>query len=103
MMRDMEGAPITTFQIAERVKKAIGDIPEAEKFTVGGINRWGAPVSISLLGKNMTELEQAKLFMEEKLSEFPELQNITDNNAEGKQEGKVKAKATGIFSWSYFK
>ncbi|MCB9208289.1 MAG: efflux RND transporter permease subunit [Ignavibacteriales bacterium] len=97
MMRDMEGAPISTFQIAERVKQAIGEVPEAEKFTVGGVNRWGAPVSISLLGRDMSELERAKKYMEEKLKEFPELQNITDNNAEGKQEVRLKLKPKAYF------
>ncbi|MCB9249954.1 MAG: efflux RND transporter permease subunit [Ignavibacteriales bacterium] len=97
MMRDMEGAPITTFAIAERVKKKIGEVPLAEKFTVGGINRWGAPVSISLLGKEIEELEKAKIFMENKLKEYSELQNITDNNAEGKQEVRLKLKPQAYF------
>ena len=36
-MRDMEGAPISTFEIAARVRNKIGEVPEASKFTVGGI------------------------------------------------------------------
>ncbi|MBK7104887.1 MAG: efflux RND transporter permease subunit [Ignavibacteriae bacterium] len=97
MMRDMEGAPITTYEVAERVRQAIGEIPEAEKFTVGSINRWGAPVSISLLGKEISELENAKKYLEAKLREFTELQNITNNNAEGKQEVKLKLKPQAYF------
>ncbi len=97
MMSDMEGAPITTYEVAERVRQAIGEIPEAEKLTVGSINRWGAPVSISLLGKEISELESAKKYLETKLKEFTELQNITNNNAEGKQEVKLKLKPQAYF------
>ena len=60
MVRDMEGAPLSSFDIVSRVKNKIGDVPEAQKLTIGGINRWGKPVAISLLGKNLKELDQAK-------------------------------------------
>ena len=42
-------------------------MPESEKFTVEGLATFGIPVSISLLGKDLEELQLAKDFM---LSEF---------------------------------
>ncbi len=97
MLRDMEGAPLSSFDISSRVKRKIGNVPEAQKFTVGGINRWGKPVSISLLSKNLEELDQAKIFMEENLKEYADLKNITDNNPEGKQEFQICLKPEAYF------
>jgi len=97
LMRDMEGAPISTFEIARRVRKAIGKIPEALKFTVGGMNRWGKPLSISLLSKNLEELEHAKDFMMQRLQKISELKNLTTNKAEGKQEVRLKLKQQAYF------
>ncbi|MBI9070385.1 MAG: efflux RND transporter permease subunit [Melioribacteraceae bacterium] len=97
MLRDMEGASVSSFDIVSRVREKIGSVPEAQKYTVGGINRWGSPVSISLLSQNLEELEFAKKLMETKLNDFPDLKNITDNNAEGKQEIRLKLKPQAYF------
>jgi multidrug efflux pump subunit AcrB len=91
-MRDMEGSPISTSKIAERMAKAIGKIPDAEKFSVGGRNRWGSPVSISLLGKDLEELEHAKVFLMERLRAIPDLKDVTENNSVGKREVRLKLK-----------
>ena len=97
LMRDMEGAPLSTFQIADRVRQKIGHVPEANKFTVGGRNRWGSPVSISLLGKDLEELDHAKEMLLMGLNNMPELKNVTDNNSLGKQEIQIKLKPTAYF------
>jgi multidrug efflux pump subunit AcrB len=97
MLRDMENAPISSFDIVSRVKRKIGNVPEAQKLSVGGINRWGKPVSISLLGKNLKELKNAKIFMEESLREYADLKNITDNNPDGKQEVQIQLKPEAYF------
>lgn len=91
-MRDMEGSPISTSQIAQRIGKAVGKIPDAEKFSVGGRNRWGSPVSISLLGKDLEELEHAKVFLMERLNEITELKDVTENNSVGKREVRLELK-----------
>jgi len=91
-MRDMEGSPIKTSEIAKRIRKEIGKIPNVEKFTVGGRNHWGSPVSISLLGKDLEELTQAKLFLMEKLGNIDDLKDITENNSVGKREVRLKLK-----------
>ena len=96
-LRDMEGAPLSSFDISNRVREKIGVVPEAQKLTVGGFNRFGKPVAISLLGKNQKELELAKEFLAEKLDGFAELENITDNNAAGKQEIRINLKPEAYF------
>lgn len=91
-MRDMEGSPIKTTEIAKRIGDAIGIIPEVEKFTVGGRNRWGSPVSISLLGKDLEELELAKQFLMQGLNNITELKDVTENNSVGKREVRLELK-----------
>jgi multidrug efflux pump subunit AcrB len=97
LLRDMEGAPVSSFQIAAMVRERIGDIPEAKKVTVAGRNRFGAPVSISLLGKNLQELKLAKEFLKSEMKNIEALNNITDNNAAGKQEVLIKLKPKAYF------
>jgi multidrug efflux pump subunit AcrB len=91
-MRDMEGSPIKTSEISKRIRDGIGKIPDVEKFSVGGRNHWGAPVSISLLGKDLEELRHAKQFLIQRLSDMGELKDITENNSVGKREVRLKLK-----------
>jgi len=86
-----------SFDISSRIRQKIGQLPEVSKLTVGGINRWGSPVAISLLGKNQKELAQAKEFMEEKLDNYADLKNLTDNNPDGKQEVQIQLKPAAYF------
>lgn len=95
--RDLEGLPITGFEIANLIRKKIGPVPEARKFTVGGRNRWGAPVSIGLMSKNLLELEEAKEYLMERLAELPALKDINENVALGKQEVQLKLKPKAYF------
>ncbi|MCK4664049.1 MAG: efflux RND transporter permease subunit [Bacteroidales bacterium] len=96
-LRDMEGLPVSSYEITNRIRKKIGKIPEAEKMSIGAHNRFGKPVSISLLGKDLKELEQAKRFLIEELNNLTTITNITDNNAAGKQEVRLKLKPKAYF------
>jgi multidrug efflux pump subunit AcrB len=96
-LRNMEGAPISSFDIVNRVREKIGNVSEAEKFVVGGRNTFGTPVSISLLGKDQNQLEAAGAFLIEKLNEFPELRDVVDNNAIGKREIQLDLKPKAYF------
>ena len=94
---DLEGYDISGFDIANMVRKKIGPVPEALKFTVGGQNRWGAPVSIGLMSQNLTELDQAKTYLMNRMSEMPQLKDITENVALGKQEVRLDLKPKAYF------
>jgi len=96
-LRDMEGSPISSYEIAQRIQDKIGKVPEAEKFTVGGQNRWGKPVSISLLGKNLEELDLAKDILLQDLKNFESLKDVTNTNALGKREVRLKLKPRAYF------
>ncbi|MCK5171618.1 MAG: efflux RND transporter permease subunit, partial [Bacteroidales bacterium] len=94
---NLEGIDISGHEIANRVRKKIGKIPEARKFTVAGRNRWGSPISISLMSKNLQELDEAKEYLMSRLSELPQLKDINENVALGKQEIRLKLKPKAYF------
>lgn len=90
-------SPLEDVQVNDQIiKNAItektGKIPEAYKYAVGASNRFGAPVSISLLGYDMDELNQAKMKLAEELEKMPSLFNITDNSQIGSQEIQISLK-----------
>ncbi len=95
--RDLEGTGYSGYDIIKKIRKKLGNYPEAEKFTVGAANRWGSPVSFSILGKNIKELKNARDFLITKLKNIPELKNVVDNNALGKQEVRLKLKPKAYF------
>ena len=88
----LEDTEINDQAIKKAVSEKTGKIPEAYKYAVGASNRFGAPVSISLLGYDTDELEQAKDEFEEALEKIPSLFNITDNSQIGSQEIQLSLK-----------
>jgi multidrug efflux pump subunit AcrB len=94
---DLEGYDISGRDIANRVNQMIGRVPEARKFTVGSRNRWGAPVSVGLMSRNLEELNEAKEFLMEKLNEMPQLKDVNENVALGKQEIRLDLKPKAYF------
>lgn len=87
--RELDGDPIDGFQLATLVKEKIGDVPEAEKLTVGGNNRFGKPVSIKIMGKNIPEMDHAKEFLKKELRGITALKEVQDDNPSGKRELQI--------------
>jgi multidrug efflux pump subunit AcrB len=79
MYEELDEYGINQFDLINKIRKEIGPVPEAEKFSIGGGNRWGKPVSIMLLGKNYTELKEAKDFLKAELENISDLKEIQDN------------------------
>lgn len=90
--RNSEETGISSYEIINRIKEKIGSVNEAEKFTIGARSRFGAPVSISLLSRNIGEIRAARDFLIAKLEEMPQLKDVVDNNALGKQEVRLELK-----------
>lgn len=97
LLRNLEDAPLSSFEIVERLNAKIGPVPEAEKFTVEGLATFGIPVSISLLGKDLDELQMAKDFMIMEMRNIKILKDINDNNAIGKREVQLELKPKAYF------
>lgn len=96
-LRNLEGSEISTFDIANRVRAKIGKVPAADKFSVAGSNRWGKPVSVSLMGENLQELDKARDFLIGELEDIPELTDVVDTEAPGAQEVRLKLKPRAHF------
>lgn len=84
--RNSEETGISSFDIIQRLRNKIGPVPEADKFTIGARGRFGDPVSIGLLSRNIQELEAGRDFLMAKLMEYPQLKDVVNTNAMGKQE-----------------
>ena len=84
--RDSEETGISSFEIIQKIRQKTGLLPEAEKFTIGARSRFGDPVSIGLLSRNILELEMARDFVMERLQEMPQLKDVVNTNSLGKQE-----------------
>ncbi len=95
--RDLEGFPFSGYDMANMVRQKIGPVPAAQKFTVGGRNRWGSPISIGVMSKNLKELEEAKEYLMSRLTELPQLKDINENVALGKQEIRLDLKPKAYF------
>jgi multidrug efflux pump subunit AcrB len=97
LLRDLENTDVSSNEIVIRIRKKIGKLPEVEKFTVSGKITFGTPISISLLGKNLKQLKSAKIELMNQMSQIAAINNITENNSEGKQEILLKLKAKAYF------
>ncbi len=94
---ELDDYGLNQFDLIGRISKEIGPVPEAEKFAVGGGNRFGKPVSIRLMGKNYDELRQAKDYLKNELSQIPDLKEIQDNVAVGRREMNFEMQAEAYF------
>jgi len=95
--RDLDGDPIDGFELISLIRQKIGDVPEAEKLTVGGFQRFGKPVSIRLLGKDMDQLYAAKDFLKQELMNIQELKDVTDDISVGKRELDISLNQQAYF------
>lgn len=89
-LNSLEDTKVSDETIKKAIAEKVGKIPEAYKFAVGASNRFGAPVSISLLGYDQDDLEEAKDELEAELQKLPALYNITNNSQIGSQELRLK-------------
>ncbi|MDZ7319585.1 MAG: efflux RND transporter permease subunit, partial [candidate division KSB1 bacterium] len=89
---DGEQRNMESFIIANRIRQAVGPVPEAQKISFGRTSVFGKPVSVSLLGNNLKELNKARDLMVAELSKFTTLKDITDSNQEGRREINITLK-----------
>ncbi len=97
IVKNLDECPVSSYEVVNRVREKIGPVNEAEKFAIGGRVTFGTPISISLLGKSLEELEQAKHFLKSRMENIPTLRDIVDNNAIGKREVQLELKPKAYF------
>ncbi|MBD3333059.1 AcrB/AcrD/AcrF family protein, partial [candidate division GN15 bacterium] len=86
-IRDLE-----SFKIANRIREAVGPVPEANNITYGQVSRFGKPVSISLLSNNAEQLERARDMLVAELKNFTSLKDVTTTDQEGRRELDIQLK-----------
>ena len=88
---------ISSFEIASRIRQQIGGVPEAQKFSVGGQNRFGNPFDLALLGSNLENLMAAKEEVKAEIANISSLKDIQDNTASGQRELQLTLKPKAYF------
>jgi len=89
---DGEIRQMDSYLIANRLREAVGPVPEAQKISFGRTSMFGKPVSISLLGSDITQLNRARDLLVRELEDFGTLRDITDSNQEGRREINITLK-----------
>ncbi|MEM6523748.1 MAG: efflux RND transporter permease subunit [Bacteroidota bacterium] len=95
--KELDDYDINSFDLIEAIRLNIGEVPEAEKFDIGGANQFGKPVSVRLLGKNYDVLQKARDFLKEELKKISDLKEIQDNVAVGRREMLFDLNAQAYF------
>lgn len=94
---DGEIRNLESFVIADSIRRRVGNIPQAQKLSVGGRQIFGKPVVVSMTSRDLNLLEAAKERMKQELNSFPALKDVIDNNIEGKRELNITLKPRGYF------
>lgn len=75
-----------SYEIANRIRQKATPIPQAENLSFSSVNVFGKPVSVSLLGNDIEQLDKARDLLVAALKEFPELKDVTDSDQRGRRE-----------------
>lgn len=83
---------LESFVLSSRIREHVGTIPQAMNITYGRQGFFGKPISVSLLGNDLTQLNKAKNLLMAELQRFSTLKDITDSNQEGRRELDIQLK-----------
>lgn len=89
---DGEKRGMDSFILANRIRDAVGPVTEAQKISFGRASLFGKPVSVSLLGSNLSELRKAASLLTAELEQFPTLRDVSLGSKEGRREIDIKLK-----------
>jgi multidrug efflux pump subunit AcrB len=89
---DGELRNMDSYIISNRLRKAVGPVPEAQNITFGRVSFFGKPISVSLLGNDLKQLNRARDLLVSELNDMSTLKDITDSNQEGRRELDIKLK-----------
>ena len=84
-------------KVVNAIRKKAGPIYQAEVVSYGAQSAFGKPISISLVGENIEELETATEAVKRELNQLEELADVVDNNQEGLQEINITLKDKAYF------
>ncbi|MBR9922943.1 MAG: efflux RND transporter permease subunit [Bacteroidetes bacterium] len=82
----------TNREISNAIRENTGPILDAEQITYGAATAFGKPISVSLVGSNLDELEEAAAELKHELERLEELSDVIDNNQDGLREIEITLK-----------
>ncbi|MFT5884101.1 MAG: multidrug efflux pump subunit AcrB [Arcticibacterium sp.] len=92
-----ESRAFSSPEITNAIREKVGPVYGTELLTFGsGGNFGGSPVSVSLLGNNITELKKAKEELKSVMMSIPTLKDVADNDPKGIKEINIKLKQTAF-------
>ncbi|NND16730.1 MAG: efflux RND transporter permease subunit [Eudoraea sp.] len=84
---------ITSGMVTDRLREKVGPVYGVESLVFGsGGNFGGRPVSVSLLGNNISELKAVKEELKTEMVSNPQLKDVTDNDPAGIKEIRLELK-----------
>lgn len=83
---------ISSSEVVQALREETGPIYDAENLSFGTATPFGKPVSISLLGENVEELQAVASRLKNEMEKIPELRDVQDNDLEGVKEVRIKLK-----------
>lgn len=89
ILLDGETRNTEILEVNKAFRKAIGRIPDAESLTYGIRTPFGKPVSVSLLGNDLRELDAAKQELIGELEKNPDLTEVVSNDRKGNREVRI--------------
>ena len=87
-----ERDPVSQRQVTNAIRERVGPIDEAEVLSFGARSFFGKPVSVSLVGSDIKELDDATADLKAELEQLSELADVVDNNQEGLREINISLK-----------
>jgi multidrug efflux pump subunit AcrB len=95
-----ESRNYSSLELANMIRDTLGPMPDAEKLTFGQASAFGKPVSVTLLGDDIREINAAKAELKEAMVAIPELKDVVESVESGRREIHVtlqeKAYALGF-------
>lgn len=87
---------ISSVELVNQWRKGIGSIPGAEQLNFRAeIGRRGDPIDIQLEGQDLGSMKLLAEDVKKQLRQFPDVFDITDSLASGKQEARIKLTSAG--------
>ena len=93
---DNETREMRSYIIANAIRDSVGVVPLAQNISYGGGQPFGKPVSVSLLGSNLQELEEGKEMLKDEMLRTTALRDVIDNDKKGIKEVSIKLKPKAI-------
>lgn len=94
---ETRGESFVMRDFTDALRKKTGPIPDAEQLLFGIVNTFGKPISISLVGNDYKELNEATEQVKAQLESLVELRDVIDTNQEGLREINISLKEKGKY------